>query len=91
MSAMTCLRLTNHRVPGLQSLCRAFSADTAASSSKMVDDLLQYVFSSAASNHDQALDIIKSGLGAQPDAESGLGSARYTKASLLLSSTRIAD
>ena len=50
----------------------------------MVDDVLQYVYSSAASTGDQALDIIRSGLGAQADAESGLGSARCTSAYLPL-------
>lgn len=59
---------------------RSISTSAVAASSKMVDDLLQYVFSGTSSSGDQAVDIIKSGLGAQPDQESGIGTARYCSA-----------
>ena len=77
VSAMMRMIPIKNQGPDLHMLCRALSTDGAAGPSKMVDDLLQYVFSSAASSQDQAIDIIKSGLGCQPDAESGPGSARY--------------
>lgn len=77
MSAMARMNAMIYQGPSLQLFCRALSTDAAAGSSKMVDDLLQYVYSSTASSQDQAIDIIRSGLGSQPDAEGGLGSARY--------------
>ena len=77
MLSMTRISSFKSRSCNIGIVSRTLSTDAAAASSKIVDDLLQYVFNGATSTGNQALDIIKSGLGSQPDAEAGLGSARF--------------
>jgi len=83
MTSITRLVSSRSQSCNIGIVSRTLSTDAAAASSKIVDDLLQYVFSGTTSTGDQALDIIKSGLGSQPDAEAGLGSARFESTHML--------